>query len=741
MSGSARLKFTEKLEQFDRLCGSRDLKRAVEKAGDIESNYPEETSESAKFQLLRATVLNQIGDYKKAISAASKAYELVRTTSEHEFLALVQTELAKAHQYLGDTECAESEYRDVAASYRRSGDIEGLIDTLNRIAGNRYLRADYKEARRLLEQAWKHAEKLEDETRLAKISGNLGQVAIREGRFEDAIERLSVSVEKNSRVGNNINVAKSFLSLALVEIRLANYDSARRNLKNALSIIQQYDMKRELAIYYEYKTELLINLGALDKALNCIDRALEIGYSMAEEGDLISQSERLKGLILFKMRRLDEAEESANKALNVAEKIDEKLEIAESLKLLSEISDTKQRITDSKQQLEYAISLLRELNAVYELANCYECASKLSWVDNGNKVFYRHIAEELFESIGLEIDLIRKPEPDRSGTANKHIYMVKGATGEVVRIVTANRQVRSILRIVDSCKDSDIPILITGETGTGKDILAKYIHHSSNRSAGPFVVVNCSAIPGDLAESELFGHVKGAFTNALSDKEGLISAADGGTLFLNEIGELPLMLQAKLLGALEEKRVAKIGDTVATPVDFRLITATNRDLEEDIEAGRFRQDLYFRIAVMTFELPALRQRREDIIELLKFFMSENDFEIENLNGLFAKENIATIVRYRWPGNVRELRNKIQLLSLEQAGDPAAALDELASKLGVSSDSFDYESLTGLNEQLAAFERDRIRKALNSTGGIIRRAAKALHIPEATLRSKMRRHKM
>jgi transcriptional regulator with PAS, ATPase and Fis domain/Tfp pilus assembly protein PilF len=729
------------LKLFTQLCGDRDLKGAIEMARELESQFPEETSESAEFLLDKASILNQIGDYRSAIAAASEAYDLVRATSEHELLALVQAETAKAQHYLGDTGRAEMEYRDVAACYRRSGNTEGLIDTLNRIAGIRYLRADYAEARRMLDEAWGLADELHDEVRLAKISGNLGQIAIREGRFQDAVEKLSVSVEKNSNTGNSVNLARSFLSLALVEIRLANYDSARRNLTNALSIIRDNDLKRELAIYYEYRAELSIALENFDEALNCASSALEIGYAIAADGDLISQSERLKALVLFKMRRVSEAEEAANKALHVAEKIDEKLEIAECLKLLSEISDRNRRQTDSRQQFDYALSLLRELNTTFELADAYERGSRMSWLDEAGRVFYRHMAEELFDSIGLEVDLIRKPQSGAPKVSDKHVYLVAGATGETVVIVTANKQMRSVLRVVDNCRDSDIPVLITGETGTGKDLLAKYIHHSSNRSAGSFVPVNCSAIPKELAESELFGHVKGSFTNAIENKEGYISAAHGGTLFLNEIGELPLALQAKLLGCLEEKRVVRIGDTVARSVDFRLITATNRELEEDVAAGKFRQDFYFRIAVMTFELPSLRQRREDIVELVKFFMVENGLDVQDLNGLLGRKSITNILRYKWPGNVRELRNEIQLLSLEHSGDPAGVLLGLESKLKEPMESVDCGSVSGLNYQLAVFEQDRIRKALKSTNGVIRKAAQVLQIPEATLRSKMRRHKM
>jgi transcriptional regulator with PAS, ATPase and Fis domain len=734
-------KFRAELTQLELYCSTRDLKQAAAKVVGLESAFPELCLGSPRFLLLKATLLNQTGDYTEAISAASEAYELLKETTDHELFALTQTELARASQYLGDTDRSEREFRDVAATYRRCGNAIGIIDTLNKIAGIRYLRADYGEACRLLTEAGQYAAELGDELRLARISGNLGRIAIRQGKLHDAVSGLSVSIEKHSKLGNHVSLARALLSLALVEIRLANFDSARRNLKNALLIVREQSLRRELAIYFEYKGELLLAQGNLEKALAAAERAIETGNSVAAEGDLISQSERLRGQILFQLRRIDEAEQSARRALHIAEKIDEKLEIAQSVTLLAEISDAKRCETDSRQQLEYAIALMRDLGTTYELADCYRRASELGWPDAAAKAHYQQSAVELLSMIGLDYDMFKTSEPLDASYQSRHVYIVTGATGETVRIATSNRQMRSILRAVNHCKDSDIPILITGETGTGKDLLAKYIHHSSIRSVGPFISVNCSAIPKELAESELFGHVKGSFTNAVEDKQGLVSAADGGTLFLNEIGELQPSLQAKLLGCIEERRVVRIGDTIARPVNFRLITATNRDLEEDVAEGVFRQDLYFRIAVMTLELPPLRQRSEDIVELIKFFLIENGMRLGDVNGLFERQNIPNIYTYNWPGNIRELRNEIQLCALEHPRDPAAVIAALEQRLSKPAESKLGEPVGGLSEQVAAYERERIRDALKSTDGVIRRAAQVLQIPEATLRSKMRRHNM
>lgn len=187
-------KLAGELAALERYCARRDLRKAADKLGQLETEFREEVSTSPDFLLQKATFLNQTGDYRGALRIATEAYELVRQTSDHALLARIQTELARAHQYMGETDQSDREYRDVAASFRRMGDVEGVIDTLNRIAGIRYLRADYDEARRLLDEAWNNAEELGDELRLARISGNIGRIALRQGRFNDAVGRCSLAV-------------------------------------------------------------------------------------------------------------------------------------------------------------------------------------------------------------------------------------------------------------------------------------------------------------------------------------------------------------------------------------------------------------------------------------------------------------------------------------------------------------------------------------------------------------------
>ncbi|MCB9595744.1 MAG: sigma 54-interacting transcriptional regulator [Sandaracinaceae bacterium] len=212
---------------------------------------------------------------------------------------------------------------------------------------------------------------------------------------------------------------------------------------------------------------------------------------------------------------------------------------------------------------------------------------------------------------------------------------------------------------VDKVAATNINVLVTGETGTGKELIAREIHRRSPRVDAPFVVVNCGAIPENLMESELFGHVRGAFTGAVATRNGRFQAADGGTLFLDEIGEMPVALQVKLLRALQEKIVVKVGDTKPEPVDIRVVAATNRDLEEEIQKGNFREDLFYRLNVVNLHLPALRERGDDVVLLAKFLLNKYTEEFNSKVKGFTPNALIALKKYDWPGNVRQLENRIK----------------------------------------------------------------------------------
>jgi transcriptional regulator with PAS, ATPase and Fis domain len=228
--------------------------------------------------------------------------------------------------------------------------------------------------------------------------------------------------------------------------------------------------------------------------------------------------------------------------------------------------------------------------------------------------------------------------------------------GEIIGVCGSMMEV---FRKLQKVATTDISVLITGETGTGKELIAREVHRRSNRANGPFVVINCGAIPENLIESELFGHVKGAFTGAVASRPGKFQVADKGTLFLDEIGELPLNLQVKLLRALQERVVYRVGDSKPEKVDIRVVAATNRVLEEEIRGGRFREDLYYRLNVVNLFLPPLRERGDDVLIIAKALLSKYADELHSQVQGFTPQALAAIKKNAWPGNIRQLENRIK----------------------------------------------------------------------------------
>jgi two-component system NtrC family response regulator len=300
-----------------------------------------------------------------------------------------------------------------------------------------------------------------------------------------------------------------------------------------------------------------------------------------------------------------------------------------------------------------------------------------------------------------------------------------------------SEKVRSVMDMAGRVAVSDASVLITGESGTGKELLAKGVHYNSPRADGPFVAVNCAAIPETLIESELFGHVKGAFTGAVRDKEGKFELAGGGTLFLDEIGELRIDLQAKILRALQEKTVDRVGGSRPVPVDVRVIAATNRDIERAVKDGKFREDIYYRLSVITLHMPPLRERKEDIPLLVEYFLKKYNPSVEVA---LEPEALAALMAYGWPGNVRELENAIERASVLRRGN-VISRSELPDRLIRGAMGVE-DIILNLPEEgisLEDLEKSLIVKALEKHKGNQTRAAEYLGITRPTLIYRMEKY--
>lgn len=312
-------------------------------------------------------------------------------------------------------------------------------------------------------------------------------------------------------------------------------------------------------------------------------------------------------------------------------------------------------------------------------------------------------------------------------------------------VIGKSMAMKKVFRLIDRVADSDSTILINGETGTGKGMVARAIHQTSYRGNKPFVAINCGAIPENLLESELFGHVKGAFTGATSAKTGKFEVADGGTIFLDEIGDMSPDLQVKVLKVLEEREFEPVGSCKSIKVDVRIIAATHRDLEEEVQKGNFREDLFYRLYVIPIQLPALRNRSTDLPLLVQYFIEKLNQEKGTQINEVTQHVMDLLMQHAWPGNVRELANLIERMvvlkgegQIEDSDLPAKFRDAAPQVLPMQLAEISAEGIC-LSSAVNEFEKNLIYQSLEKTDWVKNKAAKLLHVKRTTLVEKIKRY--
>ncbi len=335
--------------------------------------------------------------------------------------------------------------------------------------------------------------------------------------------------------------------------------------------------------------------------------------------------------------------------------------------------------------------------------------------------------DELFAAVRRVLDKIHIRRTGR--------VCFEGGEMEFHGLVGESTAIKKIFGLIDKAAGAPANVLITGESGTGKELVARAIHYRGAGASGPFVPVNCGGIPEGLLESELFGHIKGAFTGATESRAGFFQTAEGGTIFLDEISETSLTMQVKLLRVLQDKEVCMVGSAKPSRVDVRIVAATNKDLPAMVRKGLFREDLYFRLDVISISLPPLRKRGDDILLLTNCFAARFAEEFDRPVPRFSDSALQVLRRYQWPGNVRELQNVVQRLIVMSEGD-VIDVSDLPSLM-----RFSALGSTGLDRTLAEVEAEYIRRVLASVEGNRSRAARILGIDRKTLRDKISRHSL
>ena len=346
-----------------------------------------------------------------------------------------------------------------------------------------------------------------------------------------------------------------------------------------------------------------------------------------------------------------------------------------------------------------------------------------------------------FKADEVILTLRKAEERERLKAENKRLLNQIRKEYEFHNIIARSQSMLDIFRTVQKVADYKSTVLITGESGTGKELIARALHYNGNRATYPFVAVNCGAIPENLLESELFGHVKGAFTDAIRNKKGLFDEADGGTLFLDEIGELPLTLQVKLLRVLQDEEIRRVGDVRPQKVNVRIVAATIRDLAEEVKNGRFREDLYYRLNVLPLRLPPLRERKEDIVLLVQHFVEQYNERLGTEIRQVDPDAMRLLMEYGWPGNVRELENTIErAIVLSENGRISA--ENLPPRIRESKDRIRQTLLSddlSIKKASRVLEEELIRRALIKTKGNRTTASRLLEISHRALLYKIKKY--
>ncbi len=398
-------------------------------------------------------------------------------------------------------------------------------------------------------------------------------------------------------------------------------------------------------------------------------------------------------------------------------------------------------IADLKLPQMSGVELLRrvkEIRPATELAIMTGHGTIESAVDAMKLGAYDYI-EKPFRVEKMRSLLQRMSEKVRLVAENQFLRDRVDAEERLDGIIGTSAKIQDVLRMIARLKNSNTPVLITGESGTGKELVARAIHFRGPMAQRPFVAVDCGALVPTLMESELFGHEKGAFTGALKSKKGLFEAANGGTIFLDEVGELPLEMQAKLLRVLQEKEIRPVGSNEKVPVDVRVIAATNRDLDSAYRAGAFRKDLFFRLNVVTIHMPALRERRSDIPALVRCFL-ERHAPGENVQ--VSEAAMKVLLQYEWPGNIRELENSVARALALGDRKTIGQKDLPPSIISVQEGEISGEDAGALaHTALADMERRAIVRVFEQVGGDKTLAGKMLGISRATLYRKLKQYQI
>ena len=767
----------KKLEMNDDLASSRldhELLILISKIYFYNNSYTKAKEYLARYELQypdRCLEIEFINQKYKLLILEKKAKDVIaliesaiseeRPEEEEYWLVFY---LGKAHFWNGDYVKADGYLQKCYRFYLESNNHYMLGLTLYMLGYFSAQRNLYNQAEEYLVNAIKNFEKADRNYQIGHCYHLMCIQCYRNGKYEDALENLNLAERyyKNQRSKNSM--INSSIARARISIFKGDYDHSEEILKSTFREARQVNYKRAQALSAEFLGEINYRKGNYHEAEAWLEKALELAKESAPRGDVAVEVYRRLGDVKTALGELDEAEEMLSEAHKLCEHLGDKYELGSVYRAMGVVSVMRDDIDLARSFFNESITTHKMIGEKFELASTCKVAAGhyLDWSrgDDVADVIREKLIQDAHnlavEAMHLYSSIKLNGRADECRKLISEIGRKRGAGTDSVKtveisfrpewlhrdtLVARSEDMKAVITEVEQLAGTDIPIFVSGETGTGKEVVARLIHKMSGRDSAPFVAVNCASVADTVFESELFGHCKGAFTGADQDRIGLIEKAHGGTLFLDEVSSMPLEQQAKILRVLEDGKVRRVGETRDRRVDIRVLSASNGNIDRMIEKGHLRKDFYYRIAAKRINLKPLRERQRDIEPLLAYYICSSGKEFRLEEGIKK-----ALHNYFWPGNVRELVNLLRVLVNVREKNGIIYLRDLPTYIrdctfkGTSSGSLSFEirlfQSKIRNSSLSANEKERIekliKKLLSKHSGNKTATARELGISRKTL---------
>ncbi|UCD62901.1 MAG: sigma 54-interacting transcriptional regulator [Candidatus Zixiibacteriota bacterium] len=660
------------------------------------------------------------------VHGLDEAIEVFRFSPDTARLARAKYAKGLWYSFEGTFGQAQEILLEAYTSFLRCEDLWAAARVLNRLAYVELQQGDVDSAQDSLEKAIEMYQSVGDKNGAVRISGNLAQLFTLTGRLKQSVATFK-RIESHMGTFSEQAIALHYVLFAIPLALRGEIDTALATIQRSMPVVEKFP--RQVVYYWQHLGWIHLLAGEIDAAESSLRKGLEYAGNNLPAFRAISLRNLLADVLCVRGKFTD-AEHQARLALSGAAEMNDRSELGACYRVLGRVEHNAGNDNLARIWFHKAVDLFALMKYRYDLAVTLYEAAMADLYPEKEKARMLMQALDYFESeevkpyigrVRQELEKLSADTVARARASSDSRTSRDAWYSESPNVVAASPQMRRALFLAERAAPADMTVLLTGETGTGKDVLARYIHFHSGRE-GKLVSINAAAVPDAMVESELFGHVRGAFTGADTDKPGLFEVADGGTFYLNEIADASGSFQAKLLEVIETRKIRRLGENKERTIDFRLIAATNHNIDERIAAGQFRADLYHRLNEVPIHLPPLRERPEDMLPLVELFLRSSGFHPEQDGNPEHVGEFSRILTGRdWPGNIRQLRAEIDRLLLLSSRDLRRMI-KLARTYGDKS-----------------AEHQRLLDALSKAGGNKSLAARRLGIPESTFRYRLKKY--